>query len=123
MLRVTLHNLRQGRAQIIHKQTGAYHTNEISRDPIMTDAERLPCFDHMADAAGIGRIYHQLSLFSHASGADILADRNQKELILTTLHAAVVNLRCIHLIVRDRIRQHRVVAREELEAIMKVALA
>jgi hypothetical protein len=70
MLRVMRHNLRQGRAQIIHKQTGADHTNEILRDPIMTEAERLPRFDHMADAAGIRRIYDQLygmlSLFSHA---------------------------------------------------------
>jgi hypothetical protein len=125
-LRVMKLNLTKGHAQIVHKETRADHTNELLRHPYMNNADRLPRFDHMADAAGIRKIYDQcygvLSLLSHASGADILARRDQEEMIRSMLHSAIAELRCIHLIVAERVKGNRVVSCDALEEIMKVAL-
>jgi hypothetical protein len=93
----------------------------------MASPGRLPRYEHMADGVGVRKIYDQLygimSLLSHASGADILAKRDQAELISSNLHTATACLRCIHLIVSVKIKENRVVNHSEIEAIMKVALA
>jgi hypothetical protein len=120
-------NLVNGRAKILHKETGEDKTKLLLRDPKMKDAQRLPQYAHMADGAGIRKIYDQLygmlSLLSHASGADLLANRDHGEMINSTLHAVSADLRCIHLIISARINEKRVVRLAEVEAIMNVALA
>jgi Family of unknown function (DUF5677) len=125
-LRVMRLNLTAGHAKIVSKETRTDQTDKVLRDPLIKNAERPPRFDHMADAAGIKNIYDQLygmlSLLSHASGTHILVNRDQKEIIHCMLHSAIATLRCIHLIVAERIKRNRFVSRNELEEIMKVAL-
>ena len=126
VIRIVKLNLGKGHARILHKETAEDRTKNLLRDPKMASPGRLPRYDHMADGAGIRKIYDQLygmlSLLSHASGADFLAERNQEEPIYVNLHSATACLRCIHLIVSARINENRTVNQSEIEAIMKVAL-
>jgi hypothetical protein len=81
----------------------------------------------MSEEVGIKKIYDQfyglLSLLTHAFGADVLANRDQNEMIGGNLHAAFACLRCIHLILSARITENRIVTRSEIETVMKIALA
>jgi hypothetical protein len=127
LMRVVKLNLTKGHAGILHRDTGQDHTREFLRDPRLAAAGRLPQFAHMAEGAGIRKIYDQLygvlSLLGRASGADILANRDQGEMIRSNLHAAITFLRCAHLILSARIKENRVLSRTEIEAVTKVALA
>jgi hypothetical protein len=127
VIRIMKLNLEKGHARILHKETPEDHTRTLLRDPKMASPGRLPRYDHMADGAGIRKIYDQLygmlSLLSHGSGADILANRDQAELIRSNLHSATASLRCIHLIVAARIKEDRVVRHSEIVAIMNVSLS
>jgi hypothetical protein len=81
----------------------------------------------MSEEVGMKKIYDQfyglLSLLTHAFGADVLANRDQHEMIGSNLHAAFACLRCIHLILSARITENRIVTRSEIETVMKIALA
>ncbi len=126
IIRIMKLNLEKGHARILHKETGEDHTRNLLRDPKLASPGRLPRYDHMADGAGVRKIYDQLygimSLLSHASGADILTKRDHTELIRSNLHSATACLRCIHLILSARIKENRIANHREIEAIVKIAL-
>ena len=127
IMRIMKLNLVNKRAKMLHKQTRENYTAKFLHDPKMKEAQRLPQYAHMADGAGIRKIYDQLygmlSLLSHASGADLLAKRDHDQLINSNLHAVSADLRCIYLIISARIKEKRLVMLDEIEAIMNVALA
>ena len=91
----------------------------------MSEAERLPRFDHMAKEAGVGTIYDvmygMLSLLSHAGMTEALAARDQDEAIHGYLHAAAAITRCLHLVISNRIRDGRVTTNDEIASILKVS--
>jgi hypothetical protein len=126
LMRVMKLNLSKGHARIVEKDTGQNRTGSFLRDPRLAEAERLTRFDRMAEEAGIRKIYDQLygllSLLSHSSAADILAKRDQMEMIQTHLPAATAFLQCIRLIVSARVRDKRIAKLEEIESILKISL-
>jgi hypothetical protein len=127
MTRVMLLNLRAGHATIRHRSTGEDRTREFMNDPaVAADAQRLPRFDRMAEAAGLKKLYDTIygmqSLLSHASATDLLARRQQDQLIHAQLSTASAILQCTHLILTNRIREKRITTKTEFEAILKVSL-
>jgi hypothetical protein len=127
LTRVIKLNLREGHARIVHRATGQDRTNTFMHDARLAHAKRLPRVDRMSEEVGMKKIYDQfyglLSLLTHAFGADVLANRDQHEMIGSNLHAAFACLRCIHLILSARITENRIVTRSEIETVMKIALA
>ena len=59
-MRVIKRNLREGSARLVDRETGQNRTGEFLKDPRVSEAERLPRFDHMARDAGIAKIDDQL---------------------------------------------------------------
>lgn len=126
-LRLMRLNLIKGHAKIRYKKTGADHTEEILSDSRMAAAGRPPQFRMMAEQSGLANVYDELygfkSMFAHGTATELLANRNQQRLILANLHSVGVLLNCIHLIVANRIREHRLTSIAELEAILRISLA
>ena len=124
LTRVMLRDLEAGHASMRDRVTGEDRTAEILRHPAAATAERLPRFDHMAKAAGLGRIYDLLyrpmSMFSHGAGTEILAGRAQDIFIHSQLHAASALVRFGQLVVTNRGLNSRVTTIAEVQAILNV---
>lgn len=126
MLRIMRLNLNQCHAEIRHKETGAVHTQEILGDPRMAHAKRPPGFRDMADKAGLGKLYDIsygfMSLLSHGTATELLANRNQEEMITSGLCLVNATINCIYLIIVNRIREKRQTNINEFQPILKISL-
>ncbi len=134
LCRIMRKNLKNGRAQIRNKNTGAIETDRILDMPEVVGAKRPPKMDKMAGEAGIKNIYDMfygmLSMWSHANatmmiGKELLASkRNESE---PTIYASMcfvhACLKAIHLIVVNFIREKRPTKREEIEIMLNVKLS
>jgi hypothetical protein len=118
-------NLKEGHAEIRHTETGAEHTEEILGHPKMAEAQRPPQFKKMAKESGLGDVYNTLygwmSMLAHGTAIKIFVDPNLnlRSLMSAHLHSVSALLKCMHLIVVNRIRESRVTKIEELKAILK----
>lgn len=125
-MRIMRLNLVAGHARVRHRKAGRNHTGQVLRDARMSEAARLPRFDHMAKEAGIGKVYDvtygMLSLLSHAGATEVLAARGQDDAVHGHLHAAAAIVRCLHLIVSNRVRSGRVTPKDEIASVLKVSL-
>ena len=105
---------------------GEDRTAEFRSHPAVAVGERLPRFDHMAKAAGLGRIYDVLyrpmSMFSHGAGTEMLAGDAQEAFVHSQLHAASALVRLGHLIVTNRLRNGRVTMIAEIRDVLNVAV-
>ena len=126
LMRVMRLNLVARHARVEHRETGKNHTGEVLKSRKMSEAERLPRFDHMAKEAGIGKVYYviygMLALLSHAGMAGAQAARKPDEAIHGHLHAATAIIRCLHLIVSNRVRSGKVTTKDEIASILKIQL-
>lgn len=126
LLRITRVNLTNGHATIRDRVTGEDRTRELLRHPAMAKAERLPRFDHMANEAGLKKIYDALyglmSMLAHGAGTHLMASGGRDGFIYAQLHAATAVVRCEHLILVNRIRQSRTTRGDEIASIFKVTL-
>ena len=124
LMRIMRVNLVAGHARITHRETGKNHTGEVLKSRKMSEAERLPRFDHMAREAGIGKVYDvmygMLSLLSHTGMAGAQAVRKPDEAIHGYLHAATAITRCLHLIISNRVRGRKVTTKDEIASILKI---
>lgn len=124
LTRVMLRDLEAGHATIRDRITGEDRTAEIRRHPASARAERLPRFDYMAKAAGLGRIYDVLyrpmSLFSHGAGVELLSSDGRDSFLHSQLHAASALVGLGHLVVANRLRNGRITSIAEVGAMLKV---
>lgn len=127
MLRLMRLNFERGHATIRHRSTGTVHTEEILNHPMMSEAGRPPSIRTMAEQAGLGKLYDTtygfMSMFAHGTATELLANRDQQDLMSAHLHGVHGFLRCIYLIAVNRIRENRTTSIPELESILKVSLA
>ena len=106
-------------------------TDEFLASPLFTDAKHPLVVFTLAKEADLGKVYEIfytfLSMFAHGTATEILAGgvagtEIRQQLIPALVEAARSLLKCIHVIVVNKVRFDRRTARDELEAILKIPL-
>jgi hypothetical protein len=130
--RILRNLLRKQRGMVRSKTTGENVTDELLAGPLFGDAKRrLVVFD-VAKEDGLEKLYDVfypfLSMLAHGTAVEILAaaaagpELRQQEMMRGLIEAARSLLRCTRLIINNKIRLGRGTTRNELEAILRVAL-
>jgi hypothetical protein len=129
LMRIMRNNLRDGRAQIVHKETGKIETATILDHPELKNAKSPKKLSDMATEAGLRSIYDQLygflSMLAHGTSTEIIANSQLKEKPPVYEHMSLVRgcLKSIHLIAVNRIREGKLTPLVELENLLKVKLS
>jgi hypothetical protein len=129
LMRIMRNNLRGGRAQIVHKETGKIETDTVLERPNLKDAKRPKKLSDMAKEAGLGSAYDQiygfLSMLAHGTATEIIAQSQLEGKPPIYEHISLVRgcLKALHLIVVNRIREKKLTPLADLESILKVKLS
>jgi hypothetical protein len=121
-IRLTRNMLTKGRGALINKIDGRDETQRILNHPWTKMAKRPPKIDRMAKESGLEKLYDLIwgviSLLAHGNDTTSLAQ--QSGLLPASVEAVRTILASIHLIVHNRVREHRPTVANEIEAILNV---
>jgi Family of unknown function (DUF5677) len=122
-IRLMRNLLTKSRGVIQNKETGQNETKRILDSSLMNIAERPPTIVKMAEESGLAKLYDvfygNISVLAHGTATELLAGP-QEELVSACIETSRSLLEAIHLIVLNRVREHRCTTVAEIEAILRV---
>jgi uncharacterized protein DUF5677 len=122
-IRLMRNTLTKGHGVIEDRITGQIETTRILNSPLLKMAKRPPQIIKMAKEAGLAKVYELsygfMSVLAHGTATESLTGL-QEELVSACVEASRSTLEAIHLIVLNRVREHRHTTVAEIEAILHV---
>jgi hypothetical protein len=122
-IRLMRNSLTKGHGVIENRITGQNETKQILNSPLIKMAKRPPQIIEMAKQSGLAKLYDLsygfMSVLAHGTVTVSLAGP-QEGLVSACVEASRSILEAIHLIVLNRVREHRYTTVAEIEAILHV---